>query len=251
MPAARILINHLGYGARGPKKAVIQAGRTDDGTRLGVPCALVYAATGREVFQGEASFQGGVERWQDWVFWVFDFSGFTNSGSFFIESTEARSPAFTIGDAPLLHTLPAVLRYFRSQRCTGIWDEADRSVPFFGDRLERVDVHGGWYDASGDKSKYLSHLSYANFMNPQQSPLAVWCFLAAREVLGEKTAREARAELLEEALYGAEFLCRMQDPAGYFYSTVFDRWSKNPAEREICSYRGQGGIKSEAYRNRE
>ena len=36
---------------------------------------------------------------------------------------------------------------------------------------KRADLHGGWYDASGDVSKYLSHLSYANYMNPQQTPL--------------------------------------------------------------------------------
>jgi len=36
---------------------------------------------------------------------------------------------------------------------------APASAPY---RACRVDVHGGWYDASGDRSKYLSHLSYAN-----------------------------------------------------------------------------------------
>ncbi|GAL26832.1 glucosamine-link cellobiase [Vibrio variabilis] len=49
--------------------------------------------------------------------------------------------------------------------------------------------------------------------------------------------------LLEEALYGAEFLSRMQHHSGYFYMTVFDKWSKDPTQREICAYETQLGHK--------
>ncbi|MDC7235168.1 MAG: hypothetical protein PQJ58_18180, partial [Spirochaetales bacterium] len=51
--------------------------------------------------------------------------------------------------------------------------EADARAPVWGTE-ERRDVSGGWYDASGDTSKYLSHLSYAGRMSPQQTPLVVW-----------------------------------------------------------------------------
>ena len=57
----------------------------------------------------------------------------------------------------------------------------------------RVDVHGGWYDASGDVSKYLSHLSEANYMNPQQSPMAVWVFLEAVALLRKVKSGRLRA----------------------------------------------------------
>jgi hypothetical protein len=39
----------------------------------------------------------------------------------------------------------------------------------------------------------------------------------------------------------------MQDPAGYFYMTVFDGWSKDPEKRQICSYRTQAGTKYDDY----
>jgi hypothetical protein len=39
----------------------------------------------------------------------------------------------------------------------------------------------------------------------------------------------------------------MQDPAGYFYIGVFDRWSKEPGGREICSFRGQQGQRGDDY----
>ena len=39
----------------------------------------------------------------------------------------------------------------------------------------------------------------------------------------------------------------MQDPAGYFYITVFDKWTKDLKQREISAYATQDGIKSSDY----
>lgn len=169
-------------------------------------------------------------------------------GEYLLHAEGASPVPLEVGERLLLSkTLPAVLEYFRRQRCGSPWDEADRNVGFFGGRADRVDVHGGWYDASGDVSKYLSHLSYANFFNPQQTPLVVWALLEHLERRRLDARSGAGAELLEEARYGADFLCRMHDPAGYFYMTVFDRWSKRTEEREICAYKTQQGIKLDSY----
>ena len=51
----------------------------------------------------------------------------------------------------------------------------------------------------------------------------------------------------DEALHGADFLVRMQDSDGSWYVTVFDGWSKDPEQRELCSYRTQLGIKGDDY----
>ena len=145
-------------------------------------------------------------------------------------------------------TFSDVLHYFKSQRCSGIYDHADSQARLLNSDT-RVDVHGGWYDASGDVSKYLSHLSYANFLNPQQTPMIVWNMLKAYEVAEDQTdvADFTRVRLLEEALFGADFLMRMQHADGFFYTTVFDKWSKSPAQRDICSYATQDGIKTDDY----
>src|SRR5205085_266451 len=91
-----------------------------------------------------------------------------------------RSEPFRIADKIYADAFPpAILSYFRSQREGEPYLTADRSIPFVGTRNSRADVHGGWYDASGDVSKYLSHLSYANTMNPQQTPLVVWALAKA------------------------------------------------------------------------
>jgi len=39
----------------------------------------------------------------------------------------------------------------------------------------------------------------------------------------------------------------MQAPEGFFYVTVFDKWSKDEHQREICSYATQKGLKSPDY----
>ena len=260
----RILTSHVGYDAGEPKRAVLQAARSEPFSTAPLAFRLLDAASGARVFHGLAPFVGAVPRWRDWVFWPLDFSELRRPGRYLIELTNGgarvlsdsqagRSAIFEIGEDLLLErTAPAVLRYFRSQRCAGAWDEADRQAAFFGGRTDRVDVHGGWYDASGDYSKYLSHLSYANYLNPQQSPLAVWVFLACAKLLaagtgGQEAARGLREELLEEARYGAEFLLRLQDPAGYFYIGVFDRWTHEPGERQISTFRGQAGERGADY----
>ncbi len=103
---------------------------------------------------------------------------------------------------------------------------ADRNAGFFDDIRKRKDLHGGWYDASGDTSKYLSHLSYANYMNPQQIPLVVWGILEGLDSLEKRRVPEhgyLEKRIVEEALFGGDFLMRMQDPEGYFYITLFDQ----------------------------
>jgi hypothetical protein len=110
----------------------------------------------------------------------------------------------------------------------------------FASEHERVDVHGGWYDASGDVSKYLSHLSYANFLNPQQTPQLVWNLIDGRARLPQQPLWFDE-RMVDEALHGADFLMRLQHPSGFFYMTVFDRWSKDVAQRRLCSYTTQKG----------
>ena len=148
----------------------------------------------------------------------------------------------------MTRTFSDVLHYFKSQRCGGKFELADRSIPLLGSDT-KVDVSGGWYDASGDVSKYLSHLSFSNYFNPQQTPMVVWNMLTAFEALADEQAFAdfSRIRLLEEALYGADFLVKMQSPSGYFYTTVFDKWSKQTEQREICSYAHQSGDKSDDF----
>lgn len=239
-----IAVNHVGYPVDAAKHAVISIANTppfdaihlcrDDGMRLDGLALLSPVET--------------VSGWTGLRFQKVDFSDASEQGKFFLLATrsdgsELRSDIFEVSpDAGNSEIASLICDYFESQRCVGDYEEADRSIRFFGNQDRgTVDVHGGWYDASGDVSKYLSHLSYANYMNPQQTPLVVWS-LARASQHGDFDP-VLRQRFNEECCYGADFLVRMCDPSGAFYMTVFDTWSGDLDQREICSYATQKGHK--------
>ncbi|HCH5094165.1 glycoside hydrolase family 9 protein [Vibrio parahaemolyticus] len=241
-----LLTNHIGYERLGPKKAIIQ---TEQPHLSSYTAQLICATSEQTVATFAVEEQDKVANWHQGYFYLIDFSSFTDSGDYFLQVEDSRSSYFTVGEHILLNqTLSDVIHYFKSQRCGGVFDQQDRQVPVLNAN-QTVDVHGGWYDASGDVSKYLSHLSYANYLNPQQTPMVVWNILKGLSLLegSEDIAAFTRTRLIEEALFGADFLVRMQNEKGFFYMTVFDKWSKDTAQREICAYETQLGHKFDDY----
>ncbi|CAI2292299.1 TPA: glycoside hydrolase family 9 protein [Vibrio parahaemolyticus] len=241
-----LLTNHIGYERLGPKKAIIQ---TEQPHLSSYTAQLICATSEQTVATFAVEEQGKVANWHQGYFYLIDFSSFTDSGDYFLQVEDSRSSSFTVGEHILLNqTLSDVIHYFKSQRCGGVFDQQDRQVPVLNAN-QTVDVHGGWYDASGDVSKYLSHLSYANYLNPQQTPMVIWNILKGLSLLegSEDIAAFTRTRLIEEALFGADFLVRMQNEKGFFYMTVFDKWSKDTAQREICAYETQLGHKFDDY----
>ncbi|EIA1555615.1 chitobiase [Vibrio parahaemolyticus] len=241
-----LLTNHIGYERLGPKKAIIQ---TEQPHLSSYTAQLICATSEQTVATFAVEEQSKVANWHQGYFYLIDFSSFTDSGDYFLQVEDSRSSYFTVGEHILLNqTLSDVIHYFKSQRCGGVFDQQDRQVPVLNAN-QTVDVHGGWYDASGDVSKYLSHLSYANYLNPQQTPMVVWNILKGLSLLegSEDIAAFTRTRLIEEALFGADFLVRMQNEKGFFYMTVFDKWSKDTAQREICAYETQLGHKFDDY----
>ncbi|HDM8212322.1 TPA: glycoside hydrolase family 9 protein [Vibrio harveyi] len=241
-----LLTNHIGYERLGPKKAIIQTSQP----RLSSYTALLVCADSHQtVATLTVEKQGKVANWHQGHFYLVDFSSFNTPGNYYLRFDHLRSSHFEIGEHILLdRTLSDVIHYFKSQRCGGIFDQQDRQAPLLNSS-ETADVHGGWYDASGDVSKYLSHLSYANYLNPQQTPMVVWNMLKGLSLLegNDKLAKFTATRLVEEALFGADFLVRMQNEKGFFYMTVFDKWSKDTAQREICAYETQLGHKFDDY----
>jgi hypothetical protein len=240
----RILANHLGYEARGSKKFVIQSDQ-----ELTLPSFQIVDEQYRVVLAGVPGKLEKVDNWKRGRFWRGDFTTLERPGTYRVRVAGPRgdvySEAFSIKERLLSELgISDLINYFRSQRVSGPWDKADRHMKFSGQKRAPVDVHGGWYDASGDLSKYFSHLSYANYLNPQQTPMAVWALLESSRLLQSVKSdrlQNLRVLLEVEGLYGADFLVRMQDPAGYFYATVFDVWSADPKKREISAFKTQKG----------
>ena len=241
-----LLTNHIGYEPLGPKQAVLMSGTS----HLNSSTALLVCADSHQTVASFVVENGDkVANWHQGHFFRIDFSEYSEPGIYYLQVDSSQSETFKIEQGLLLNeTLSDVLHYFKSQRWGGRFDKKDHSVPVLGTETF-VDVHGGWYDASGDVSKYLSHLSYANYFNPQQTPMVVWNMLKSLEITAdnEQVPPNTKVRLLEEALYGADFLIRMQNEQGFFYVTVFDKWSKDIEQREICAYATQDGHKSNNY----
>jgi hypothetical protein len=234
---AKFLTNQIGYEAVGPKRAVILGHQGDSFDKF----VVRDARTREEVLTGIPRFDGPVAKWKDWIFWTVDFTPIAREG---IYSIEAVSPKGTVRTHPVLvqknvlerNVLSDVIYYFKGQRSSGQLDNADRAVPFEG-KEGIVDAHGGWFDATGDYGKHLSHLSFSTFFNPQQIPLAVWgLFKSSRELRerNDPNFRQYLRRLLDEAMFGADFLVRFKNPAGSFYMSVSGRGpEKKPEDRRI------------------
>ena len=246
-PAARILTNQVGYEPSGTKKAVIQGHVGDAFAGFTVRS---YPG-GDAVLAGKAIHVGPVAKWKDWDFWTIDWTDVAAEGAYVIECVAGAGPSGpaasrTVRSHPILvqrnalerATLSDVIYYFKGQRSSGLWDKADRTMTFEG-RPGTVDMHGGWFDASGDYGKHLSHLSYSSYFNPQQVSLTAWSlFTALRELerRDEPVFLQYRKRLLDEALFGADYLVRSKDPNGSFYITVSGRGpEKKPEDRRITA----------------
>ena len=240
------LFNHLGFAAAGIKRAVFQT-KIDSGN---LRFSILDSATLNKMEQVETRSHGAVEGWKGRYFYQLDFSSFNKPGRYILKKEDGEvcySEIFEISNEnPESVLLPGFFAYFRAMRCTGEQNNADKKAPFFGGRNDRVDVSGGWYDASGDTGKYLSHLSYANYMNPQQIPALVWQLLDSLSCFDNRHPLHKKLAL-EEAAYGCDFLVRMNDPEGYFYMNIYDGWTKDPGRRMICSWRTLEGTKEESY----
>jgi hypothetical protein len=150
---------------------------------------------------------------------------------------EVRSFPFQIQrDLLEKNTLSSVIYYFKGQRCSGLLDKAD-SHSKIEDSTSAVDVHGGWYDATGDYGKHIGGLSFSTYFNMQPTPVAAWSLFKAYQELdrrGDASFRQFKRRLLDEAMYGADFLVRMKNPSGSFYRTVDAPGpEKRPEDRRI------------------
>jgi hypothetical protein len=162
------------------------------------------------------------------VFWSADFSAWREPGRYAvrISSSEGQvtSCPFTIDNEVLeRRTLSNVLYYFKGQRASGEFDQTDRHLAIPGEPGKFVDAHGGWYDATGDYGIHLSHQNLTSYFNPQQVPLVAWSLLASYRVLearGDDNFSEYRRRLLDEGLYGADYLVRIKRRDGSFFESI-------------------------------
>lgn len=253
-----ICVNQIGYNLGCQKNGVVVTDFPITGIKQ---FDIINVRTGKTAFHGTVLPCGDFKAWGEKNYYRADFSMLETSGKYYIRIPLAdtlKSPVFEIGESLLaLKTLPALLHYFRNQRANTVIElENDKSVQLFGSD-KKVDLSGGWCDASGDVSKYFSHLAYANFFSPQQIPLVTWSLAdAAERIPSVLNKLHLQDSVVQEAIYGADYLLKSLSREGYFYMIVFSYFNKDPKARRVvgllansittddyqCAFREGGGM---------
>ncbi|WP_374949154.1 glycoside hydrolase family 9 protein [Mucilaginibacter sp.] len=255
-----IYVNQIAFDSNAPKTAVVQF----DGLQGGkLNFAVSDAVTHKAAFKGVLTNPQAIAAWfPGKIYYQADFSAFNKPGKYILNLTSGgeqfNSYVFEIGEYAIAkQTIASIIHYYHKQRANTPQElTADAKLQLFGSN-QTVDMRGGWCDASGDISKYFSHLAYANYMSPQQTPLVTWSMVSASEAIpGLLTKWGVKDSLDAEALYGADYMMRALSREGYFYMIVFSYFNKDPNARRVvglladskttndyqCAYREGGGM---------
>jgi hypothetical protein len=205
-----VLVDQLGYETRSETKVAVLQSPVD---LEAIPTARVIEVENfHEVLRGNWQRCEPIPDW-DRFHWTFDFSMITNRGRYVVAAGEGKTPVysspFAIGD-DLLHEQAAEpgYRFFYYQRCgtavPGFHAACHLDDARMPDGTHR-DLSGGWHDA-GDYNKYCG------FTPESFYALAVAYHRQPR--LFDQWDRDGngRADIIDEALWGAEFLLKALDP---------------------------------------
>ncbi len=202
-----VLVDQSGYGPGEPKNFMVQSNEPIDGP---AEFAIISGA-GREVLRGTLARQSDRPDW-DAYYWRGDFTQVRSCGNFTITvdigDHEARSSRFEINNEVLMHRCgKSIYEFLRYMRC-GVAHEY-RSAPCHLDdgvlpNGTHIDATGGWHCAGlwgGKYSEYhtyvLFNLLFAHDMRPD--------FFGAIDRDGN-----GQADIIDEAMWGCEFLLKMQ-----------------------------------------
>jgi hypothetical protein len=255
-----IYVNQVGFDSKGPKMAVISVDqKLSDKTVF----HLINVINNKTEFTGILNNPQSIDEWTPGkIYYRADFSSFKKSGKYQVSITIGNNAytsfPFEIEENALAKlTISSIIHYYNKQRAnTPAELTADAHMHMVGSD-KTVDMRGGWCDASGDVSKYFSHLAYANFMSPQQTPLVVWSMVSASEAIPKLLTKwNIKDSLDNEALYGADYMMRALSKDDYFYIIVFSFFNKDPSARRIvglhansvttdeyqCAFREGGGM---------
>jgi endoglucanase len=218
-----IRVNQLGYQPAKTKNAVWCAKNAG-----GVPSQfLVIDAKSRKVvWQGKASKDFGAYGPFSQTCRL-DFSGFRQTGRFFLRAGDAESPVFQIAADVYDKAPDFALRYMRQQRCgynPFLRDSCHThdGYTMYGPMPDstHVDVTGGWHDASD----YLQYVTTS--ANAAYHLLAAWrdfpqLFSDAHLAQGIP-GQNGIADVLDEARWGLDWLLKMHPRDDWMFNQIAD-----------------------------
>ncbi|WP_018626771.1 glycoside hydrolase family 9 protein [Niabella aurantiaca] len=219
-----VRVNQLGYTERDVKVAVLVS-------KDAVACrhfSLIDAATGKEVFTSDrvqafpayAAFKSGCR---------LNFTTFQKPGTYYIKAGDAVSPVFPVNNRVYDGSADFILKYMRQQRSqynpflNDSCHTEDGFIVYHKDKAKdstRIDVAGGWHDAS-DYLQYLPTSANATFQMLfayMQNPAS---FGDAYDANGRKGSNGI-PDILDEARWGLTWMVKMNPGKEEYYNQIAD-----------------------------
>ncbi|WP_294185223.1 glycoside hydrolase family 9 protein [uncultured Sphingobacterium sp.] len=222
---AWIRINQLGY-TPASKKVAVWGGKSIRQLRS---FEIKNAKTGKTVYvhpvgKDYGSYGPFIQSFR------FDFSAVQDTGRFFVQADDVKSATFRIARDVYKGAADFVLRYMRQQRTLFnpfLQDSCHTHDGFtlYSEKVgiqdsSRIDAGGGWHDAS-------DYLQYAT-----TSANAIFHLLAAyrdfprvfgdRKLANGLDGKNGRADVLDEAKWGLDWLLKMHPKANEMYNQIGD-----------------------------
>ena len=178
-----------------------------------------------------------------------DFSQVTEPGTYVITAGSAKSREFRVGKDVYAGAQEVPLRYMRQQRCgfNPFFNDSchtldGRLVLSGADDGKKVDVTGGWHDAS-DYLQYLTTSANATYQ-------MLFAYKSNPEVWGDEYLANGRPgkngvpDILDEARWGLEWMVKMNPNDSTFYNQIADdrdhRFAGFPANDPVDYGWGEG-----------
>ena len=151
-----------------------------------------------------------------------DFSEVNTPGSYFVRSGNTNSRSFSIGGVVWRETIWKVLNFFYGERCgfavPGSHD-VDHLDWFATHGDQRIVMNGGWHDA-GDLSQGAVNTGEATYA----------MFALAERLRGIKDDQQLIDRLIEEGMWGLDWLLRVRFDGGYRIGFAsHNLWTNNVA----------------------
>ena len=222
--SAWVRINQLGYLPKSVKVAVFIS---QDDFNTG-DFKLKEQKTDKIIFSGEG-IKANAARWGMKSAFRLNFTGLEMTGEYYIECNGAKSPSFKIDAKAYEGSADFILHYMRQQRCgfnpylDTLCHQHDGFIVDHPTRNnEKIDVRGGWHDAS-DYLQYLPTSANAVFQMLfawQQTPDKT-IFKDEYDAKGKKGANGI-PDILDESRWGLEWLLKMNPETNVMFNQIAD-----------------------------
>lgn len=223
-PSSWVRINQLGYLPKSVKVAVFLSSNENNQTTF----TLRNASTNAIVYSGKGEV-ANASRWGMEEAVRLNFSSVSDTGSYYVECNNTKSPIFKINGDAYNGTADFLLKYMRQQRCgynpylDTLCHQHDGFIVDHPTREgEKIDVRGGWHDAS-DYLQYLPTSANATFQMLfawQQTPDKT-IFGDHHDALGKPRANGI-PDIVDEIRWGLEWMVQMNPDSTLMFNQIAD-----------------------------